>query len=182
MLWERTENQGWAGLSCVLVAVAGWLTSSSVGTVSPSPPQLTPTLLGQESAPVREGMLSWRLNAESIQLRHPPLHLTFQGTHISSLRCQTFSTCYFALVPYVNSSGVSGGWAGRSGSTKVDAKKGMRVRLGPSDYHPLLASLASCSAHDDTVSESKRVDVSKSVQRSAYPTQRKKMQFTPCCR
>lgn len=149
---------------CVLVAAAGWLTSSSGGTVSPSSPRLTPTLPSRESTPVREGMLSWRLNAESIQLHHPPLHLTFQGTRISSLRCQTFSTCYFALVPYVNSCGVSGGWAGRSGSTKVDAKMGMRVRLGPSDCHPLLASSASCSAHDDTVSESKRVDVSKSVQ------------------
>lgn len=54
--------------------------------------------------------------------------------------------------------------AGRSGSTKVDAKMGMRVRLGPSDYHPLLALSASRSAHDDTVRESKSLDVSKSVQ------------------
>lgn len=126
----------WVGLLCL--GGRGWLVDElKCGTISPSPPQLTPTLLSQESMPVREGMFSWRLNAESIQLHHPPLHLTFQGTRISSLHCQTFSTCYFALVPDVNSSDVSGGWAGRSGSTKVDAKMGMRVRLGPLDYHPL---------------------------------------------
>lgn len=134
MLWERTENQGWAGFGCCL---GGWFVDElKHGTISPLPNQLTPTLLGQESMPARDGVLSWRLNAKSIQLQHPPLHLTFQGTHICSLRCQTFSTCYFALVPYVNSAGVSGGWARRSGSTKV-AKMGMRVRHRPSDYHPL---------------------------------------------
>lgn len=139
VLWERPENQWWAGLVCC-VLMAGWLTSSSVG---PSPPSPTPDHPNwpRQSVPVREDMLYWRLNAESIRLRHPPLHLTFQGTRISSLCCQTFSTCYFALVPHVNSSSVPGGWAGRSGSTKVDAKMGMGVRLGPSDCHPLLASL-----------------------------------------
>lgn len=112
--------------------------------------------LDRESMSVREGVLSWKLNAESIQLHHPPLHLTFQGTHTSSLRCQTFSTCYLLWVPYVNSSSVSGGWAPRSGSTKVDAKMGLRVRLGPVDCHPLLVLLAACSARDDAVSESEK--------------------------
>lgn len=85
-------------------------------------------------------MLSRRLHAKSIRLHHPLLHLTFQGTCISSLCCQTFSTCYFALVPYVNSSSVPWGWAGRSGSAKVDVKVGVRVRLGPLNSRPLLAS------------------------------------------
>lgn len=129
---DRQPGVIWVGW--LYLGGRGWLVDElKCGTVSPSPLQLTPTLLGQESMPVREGMLSWRLNAESIQLHHPLKHLTFQGTHISSPCRQTFSTCYFALVPYVNSSGVSGGWGGRSGSTKVDAKMGMRVRLGPSD-------------------------------------------------
>lgn len=136
----REPGVSWVGLLCL--GGRGWLVDElKCRTVLPYPPQITPTVLGKESTPVWEDMLSWRLNAESIQLRHPPLHLTFEGTHISSLRCQTFSTCYFALVPYVNSSGVPGGRAGRSGSTKVDAKMGMRVRLRPLDYHPLLASL-----------------------------------------
>lgn len=152
---DREPGVSRAGLLCL--GGRGWLVDEP-----PPPPQLAPTVLGRESVPVREGMLSWRLNAESIQLCHPPLHLTFQGTRISSLRCQTFSTCYFALVPHVNSSGVSGGRAGRSGSAKVDAKMGMRVRLGPSDLYTLLPPLASCSAHDDTVGESKKV--SKSAQ------------------
>lgn len=166
---------------CVLVAVVSCLTSSSVGPSLPSPPHpSSPQLsIGRESMPVREGVLSSRLNAESIQLHHPPLHLTFQGTHISSLRCQTFSTCYFALVPYVNSFGVSGGWAGRSGSTKVDAKMGMRVRLGPTDCHPLLT--LSASAHDDAVSESKKVVIlcmcQNHFQWSAYTIQEKKSVF-----
>lgn len=88
---------GLAGLSCsVLMVVTGYWFVEKLkwGTISPFPCQLTPTLLVQDSTPV-----SWRLNAESIQLHHPPLHLMFQRTHISSLRCQTFSTCYFALVP-----------------------------------------------------------------------------------
>lgn len=59
-------------------------------------------------------------------------------------------------VPYVNSSSVSGGWAPRSGSTKVDAKMGLRVRLGPVDCRPLLVLLAACSARDDAVSESEK--------------------------
>lgn len=146
---DREPGVSWVRLLCL--GGRGWFADElKHGTISPLPNQLTPTLLSQESMPVRDGVLSWRLNAKSIQLRHPPLHLTFQGTHICSLRCQTFSTCYFALVPYVNSAGVSGGWAGRSGSTKV-AKTGIRVRHRTSDYHPLLALLASCHAHNNWV-------------------------------
>ena len=121
MLWERTEEQGWAGLSCcVLVAVAGWLTSPSVGpspTPRPPPQPSSPQLsLAERVCLLERTCYLGGLNAESIQLRHPPLHLTFQGTRISRLRCQTFSTCFFffffASVPDVDSSGVSGGWGG----------------------------------------------------------------------
>ena len=121
MLWERTEEQGWAGLGCcVLVAAAGWLTSPSVG---PSPPPQSPPRpsspqlsLAKRVCLLERTCYLGGLNAESIQLRHPPLHLTFQETRISRLRCQTFSTCFFffffASVPDVDSSGVSGGWTG----------------------------------------------------------------------
>lgn len=86
----------------------------------------------------------------------PPLHLTFQGTRISSLRCQTFSTCSFAPVPYVNSSGVPGGWAGRSGSSKVDAKMGLEGETRAIGLPSTFGFAASFSASDDTVSESKK--------------------------
>lgn len=59
---------------------------------------------------------------------------------------------------------------GRSGSAKVDAKTGMRVRLGPWVHRPppppfiplslpSFGMAASCSARDDTARQSKWVDV-----------------------
>lgn len=140
----------WVGLLCL--GDCSWLADDKF---SPHhhrhQPEITPTVLRQE--PVRGDMLSWRLNAKSIQLHHPPLHLTFQRTCISSLYCQTFSTCYFASVPHVSSSSVLGGWTERNGSTKVDAKRGMRVRLRPLDSHTLLASLLNFYLCDDSEQE-----------------------------
>ena len=132
MLWERTEEQGWAGLSCcVLVAAAGWLTSPSVGpspTPRPPPQPSSPQLsLAERVCLLERTCYLGGLNAESIQLRHPPLHLTFQGTRISRLRCQTFSTCFFFFFfcfgPWCRFLRCFRrmGW-GRTGSTKVDAK------------------------------------------------------------
>lgn len=134
---KKKKKTGVSRVGLLCLGSQSWL----VKELSPCfhPPQITPTAISQK--PVRVGMLSRRLNAKSIQLHHPLLHLTFQGTCISSLCCQTFSTCYFALVPHVNASGVPWGWAGRSGSTKVNVKVGMRVRLGPLNFYPLLASL-----------------------------------------
>lgn len=136
--------------------LVGWW-SSCVGQFSPS--------LGQESMSIRDGVFSWTLNAESIQLHHPPLHLTFQGTHISSLRCQTFSTCYLLWVPYVNSSSVSGGWAPRSGSTKVDVKMGAE---GEAEASGLPSTFWCCWPHVlprmTQWVKVKRLDVSDSLQ------------------
>lgn len=125
----------------------------------------TPTLLSQDGIPVIEALLSWRFNAKSIQLQHPPLHLTFQGTHISRLRCQTFSTCYFAAVPQAMSISlvVQEDGLGEMGQQRLMLKwlsgwgSGQRA-----DIYFWRCRLR-VSAQSDTLGISKRMDVSNSV-------------------
>ena len=113
--------------------------------------------------PVKEDALSWRLNAESIQLYHPPLHLTFQGTHISSLRCQTFSTCYFALVPQAMSIPLAfqEDGLGEVGHQRLMLKWGWGWGSGQWTAIHFWSCWLHVSACDDTLS--KRMDVSNSV-------------------
>lgn len=165
MLWERPENQGWAGLDCCVVA-AGWLTSSNVGPSSPTHPR-SPQLSPAKRACLFErtcylgGMMPSQYNSATLPYTSRSREHVYSVSAVKLLAPAIWRRSLMSIPPVFQEDGL-----GEVGQQRSMLKRGWgeTQAIGLASTFGLTAS---CSVHDNTVSESKTANVSNSVQRSA---------------
>lgn len=165
---DREAGVSWVGLPCL--GGRGWLVHElNCGTFSLFLPHLTPTILGKESTPLG-GLVPSRYNCATLPYTSRSREHVYPVYAVKLLAPAILLLSLMSITPVFREAGL-----GELGQQRLMLKWGWGWDSGHWTAIYFWCHLASRFSHDDTVSESKKVDVWESVQWSAYPIQRRNL-------